>query len=68
MLQQILAASDFDAEEEKLPGDSRTAGSAFGRKNASLASLSGADDSVYREFKKPLGGATHPLFKKLRNK
>jgi DNA excision repair protein ERCC-3 len=68
LLQQILAASDFDAEEEKLPGEGRTGGNAYGRKNASLASISGADDSVYREFKKPSGGPTHPLFKKLRNK
>jgi len=55
-----------DAEEERLPGEGRGGGAAFGRKNAGLASMSGADDAVYREYKRP--AQVHPLFKKLRTK
>jgi len=70
LLQQILAANDYEGEEEKLPGEFRAGSSgAFGRKKASLASISGADDSVYREYKKNASSLTqfkHPLFKKFR--
>jgi len=62
LLQQILAANDTEGEEERLPGEAgRSAGgAAFGKKNASLASISGADDAVYKEYRK------HPLFKKFK--
>ena len=50
LLQQIIAANDNEGEEEKLPGEAGRSGatSAFGRKNASLASISGADDEIGR--------------------
>ncbi|CAL8109362.1 unnamed protein product [Orchesella dallaii] len=74
LLQQVLAASDADADEERLPGEgpARAGGSggSFGRRYGALSSLSGADDAVYREYKKsssnPYG--KHPLFKKFRTK
>jgi DNA excision repair protein ERCC-3 len=65
LLQKVLAASDADAEEERVVG-------AFGSKSqasvtrrvGSMASLSGADDMMYMEYshakdKRP----SHPLFK-----
>ncbi len=76
LIQQILAASDEAGDEERIPGELRgPGGGAFGRRNANLGSLSGADDAVYREYHRrsgnyalnnPLG--KHPLFKKFRSK
>ncbi|XP_063989827.1 general transcription and DNA repair factor IIH helicase subunit XPB [Diachasmimorpha longicaudata] len=65
LLQQVLSASDTDADEERIPGE----GPKIIRKVGNLASLSGADDAVYYEYKKSASSSTankHPLFKKFR--
>ncbi|XP_033219284.1 general transcription and DNA repair factor IIH helicase subunit XPB isoform X1 [Belonocnema kinseyi] len=65
LLQQVLAASDMDADEERLPGEG---GRSIIRKGGNMASSSGADDAVYYEYKKSGTSAAnkHPLFKKFR--
>ncbi|XP_044270089.1 general transcription and DNA repair factor IIH helicase subunit XPB [Tribolium madens] len=68
LLQQVLAASDIDCEDEKVPGEGgRGAGGSGNRRTGQMGSMSGADDAVYYEYKK--GAASqhkHPLFKKFR--
>jgi len=64
LLQQTLAANDADVEEEGVVGAG--AGARGGARRAgTMASMSGADDTVYLEKK---GGRqeTHPLFKRFR--
>ncbi|XP_071102202.1 general transcription and DNA repair factor IIH helicase/translocase subunit XPB-like isoform X1 [Haliotis cracherodii] len=65
LLQKVLAATDQDAEEEGGPDGGRPG---VFRKAGSMSSMSGADDSVYMEYKR--GGlksaALHPLFKRFR--
>ena len=73
LLQQIIAASDLDAEEEQVPATEAgiSGGGASGSKGgskqvqSSMASLSGADDMYYTEMKKP-NTKVHPLFKRFR--
>ncbi|XP_078573566.1 general transcription and DNA repair factor IIH helicase/translocase subunit XPB-like [Branchiostoma floridae x Branchiostoma japonicum] len=66
LLQRVLAASDADAEEEVVPGESKGSGQVT-RKVGSMASMSGADDTIYMEYKTgPRRTHTHPLFKKFR--
>lgn len=66
LLQQVLAASDIDCEDEKVPGEGGAkAGSGVTRRTGNLGSMSGADDAVYFEYKKA-NGNKHPLFKKFR--
>lgn len=63
LLQQVLAASDMDCEDEKMPGEG-----GFGRvvrRTGGLSSISGGDDAVYYEFRKK-SNHQHPLFKKFR--
>jgi len=69
LLQKVLAASDIDAEEEKVPGETTNKqGFSMMRKQGSMASMSGADDMSYHEWQlnqaRPKG--RHPLFKKFR--
>lgn len=67
LLQQVLAASDLDAAEERVPGDLPVGGRfppGVRRSHGSMASMSGADDAVYMEYRKPV--SKHPLFKKFR--
>lgn len=64
LLQEVLKATDTDADEEKLPGESGPSTSGFRRVAGSMSSMSGADDSVYLEYKKST--TKHPLFKKFR--
>ncbi|XP_066156866.1 general transcription and DNA repair factor IIH helicase/translocase subunit XPB isoform X1 [Euwallacea fornicatus] len=67
LLQQVLAASDIDCEDERLPGEGGSrGGSGSNRRIGSMGSMSGADDAVYYEFKKSSNTAKHPLFKKFR--
>ena len=70
----MIAASDLDAEEEQVvdPGGQSGGTSAKGGSSShtktiksSMASLSGADDMYYTEFKKP-NTKVHPLFKRFR--
>lgn len=67
LLQQVLAASDIDCEDERVPGEGgpRPGGSGSRRAGA-MGSMSGADDAVYYEFKKGSSHNKHPLFKKFR--
>lgn len=62
---QVLAASDIDCEDEKMPGEGGRGGSSGSRKVGHMGSMSGADDAVYYEYKKS-SGSKHPLFKKFR--
>ncbi|EFN80971.1 TFIIH basal transcription factor complex helicase XPB subunit [Harpegnathos saltator] len=66
LLQQVLTASDTDADEEKIPGEGPRP---IVRKTGTMASMSGADDAIYYEYKKAPSSSTankHPLFKKFR--
>ncbi|XP_059478240.1 general transcription and DNA repair factor IIH helicase subunit XPB [Neocloeon triangulifer] len=65
LLQQVLAASDMDADEERMPGEGgMKAGPSVHRRVGTLSSLSGADDAIYTEYKR--SNVKHPLFKKFR--
>lgn len=68
LLQQVLAASETDADEERIPGEAGRAGaSGASRRTGSLASMSGGDDAVYMEYRRQyLANIKHPLFKKFR--
>ncbi|XP_071802961.1 general transcription and DNA repair factor IIH helicase/translocase subunit XPB-like [Asterias amurensis] len=69
LLQQVLLASDIDAEEEKIPGDSAKGSSQYVRRVGNMSSMSGADDQVYIEYqssKSKKNLSHHPLFKKFR--
>ncbi|XP_076361486.1 ATP-dependent DNA helicase hay isoform X2 [Tachypleus tridentatus] len=70
LLQQVLAATDADAEEEHVPGEITygKSGAQSTRRVGSMSSLSGADDAVYVEYKGDRKGllARHPLFKRFR--
>ncbi|XP_074042836.1 ATP-dependent DNA helicase hay [Leptinotarsa decemlineata] len=65
LLQQVLAASDIDCEDERMPGESGPKGSAV-RRVGNMGSMSGADDAVYYEYRKSNNLNKHPLFKKFR--
>uniref|UniRef100_A0A336M8X8 General transcription and DNA repair factor IIH helicase/translocase subunit XPB n=1 Tax=Culicoides sonorensis TaxID=179676 RepID=A0A336M8X8_CULSO len=65
LLQQVLAASDADCEEERAIGEGGTFRPGTSKRAGGLGSMSGADDAVYYEFKKKTGHL-HPLFKKFR--
>ncbi|KAF2895645.1 hypothetical protein ILUMI_10534 [Ignelater luminosus] len=68
LLQQVLAASDIDCEDERIPGEGGPRGGPGGtRRVGHMGSMSGADDAVYYEFKRNSSSANkHPLFKKFR--
>jgi len=66
LLQQVMAATDADAEEESIVGIPGTSGAGTKRRAGNMASMSGADDNLYTEFKKSNLGLRHPLFKKFR--
>lgn len=67
LLQQVLAASDIDCEDERIPGEGGSKAGAI-RRTGNMGSMSGADDAVYYEYKKNsgMGQNKHPLFKKFR--
>lgn len=68
LLQQVLAANDADAEEERVPGDPSSGRSTpqIARRPGAMSSLSGADDAVYSEHRLSERKAAnrHPLFKR----
>lgn len=69
LLQQVLAASDIDCEDERVPGEIGGAPKLGGfRRIGGLSSMSGADDAVYYEYNKRRSDNAnkHPLFKKFR--
>ena len=64
----MLAASDLDADEERVPGEGGrpgTSGGGFQRRAGNMGSMSGADDALYMEYRRNI---KHPLFKKFRIK
>ncbi|XP_039755956.1 general transcription and DNA repair factor IIH helicase subunit XPB [Pararge aegeria] len=63
LLQQVLAASETDCEEEREGAVGGPGGTAR-RAGGSLASLAGADDALYLEHRRSYN--KHPLFKKFR--
>lgn len=77
LLQKVLAASDTDADEERLVGEPHEPSSGRStpqivRRVGSMSSMSGADDAVYMEYKSNKTGSKqsqhkHPLFKKFRS-
>jgi DNA excision repair protein ERCC-3 len=66
LLQQVLTASDTEGQEETLAGEKATA--YLRRTGTTFSSLSGADDAIYSESRRPGAGSKHPLFKKFRSK
>ncbi|PAA59557.1 hypothetical protein BOX15_Mlig017104g1, partial [Macrostomum lignano] len=81
LLQQVLATSESDARDEEEPGQTASSGGgamkkvqsapAFQRRSATMASLSGADETVYTEFRSGQSAAKrlqerHPLFRKFK--
>lgn len=72
LLQQVLAASDADAEEERVGTEinrSSSQNSLVSRRQGSMASMSGADDMMYLEYRSgsKQSKSRHPLFKRFRN-
>lgn len=67
LLQQVLAASETDADEERVAGELGSSGG-FRRVGGAMSSLSGADDAVYHEYsqRSSFSNVKHPLFKKFR--
>jgi DNA excision repair protein ERCC-3 len=63
LLQQVLAASQTDIEEELMPGENGKGG--MKRRGGNMASMSGEDASIYMRNKEL---SKHPLFKKFRKK
>ena len=53
ILQQVMAATDADADEEMIAGIPGTSGGTK-RRAGNMASMSGADDNLYTEFKKSI--------------
>nr|CAD7452877.1 unnamed protein product [Timema tahoe] len=67
LLQQVLAASDIDADEERIPGEGPRTGTMVQRRVGNMSSMSGADDAVYWEYRRASNSnIKHPLFKKFR--
>jgi DNA excision repair protein ERCC-3 len=69
LLQEVVKANDTDAEEEKVAGDpwARPSSSHGSKRSGNIGSISGADESVYLEYKSKKGGDhKHPLFKRFR--
>uniref|UniRef100_A0A131XN85 General transcription and DNA repair factor IIH helicase/translocase subunit XPB n=1 Tax=Hyalomma excavatum TaxID=257692 RepID=A0A131XN85_9ACAR len=71
LLQQVLAANDADAEEERVAGETGPTGHRvqMSRRTGNMSSMSGADSAVYLEYrtdKKKDMGLRHPLFKRFR--
>ncbi|KAF9418994.1 hypothetical protein HW555_004321 [Spodoptera exigua] len=65
LLQQVLAASETECEEER-EGGVGGAGSGVARRAGALSSLAGADDALYLEHRRNANAQKHPLFKKFR--
>ncbi|CAH0398779.1 unnamed protein product [Chilo suppressalis] len=64
LLQQVLAASETECEEEREGGVGGAGGSGARRAGGTLSSLAGADDALYLERRHSTN--KHPLFKKFR--
>ncbi|KAH9524690.1 TFIIH basal transcription factor complex helicase XPB subunit [Bulinus truncatus] len=70
LLQKVLAATDEDAEEERVLGEYPSKASSLNRKVGSMQSLSGADDAIYMEYsgkgRNKKTDHVHPLFRKFK--
>lgn len=66
LLQQVLAASETDCEDERGPGENPSFRPGGSKRAGGLSSMSGGDDAVYYEFKRKNIHNVHPLFKKFR--
>ncbi|XP_071942531.1 general transcription and DNA repair factor IIH helicase/translocase subunit XPB-like isoform X2 [Antedon mediterranea] len=66
LLQQVMAATDADAEEENVAGEVRPGSSQVNRRTGAMSSMSGGDDQVYMPYSKSGKTKVHPLFKKYR--
>lgn len=74
LLQQVMAANDTDAEEERGGeeagfGGARVGAGGIGRRSGNISSLTGADDNTYIEYRskaKSNNDFRHPLFKRFR--
>merc|ERR1712013_814301 len=69
LLQKVLAASDTDAEEEKVPGEvggPKSGQFSVVRRSGTMSSLSGGDTMSFAEYKAQQTKSRHPLFKKFR--
>lgn len=66
LLQQVLAASETDCEDEREPGAAPSFRPGGVKRTGGLSSMSGGDDAVYYEFKRKNIHNVHPLFKKFR--
>ncbi|KAG7296138.1 hypothetical protein JYU34_021236 [Plutella xylostella] len=62
LLQQVLAASETECEEERVIG----VGGEVVRRGGALSSLAGGDDALYFEHRRGHSNNKHPLFKKFR--
>ena len=66
LLKQVLTASDKEGQEE-ISADEK-ASAYFRETGITFSFLSGADDAIYEESRRPGAGSNHPLFKNLRSK
>ncbi|XP_037348491.1 general transcription and DNA repair factor IIH helicase subunit XPB-like [Talpa occidentalis] len=70
LLQNVLAATDLDVEEEMVAGEFSSRSSQVSRRFGTMSSMSGADDTVYMEYHSSRNKAStkhvHPLFKRFR--
>ncbi|CAD5112992.1 DgyrCDS2195 [Dimorphilus gyrociliatus] len=65
LLEEVQRANEADAEEEKMPLDAFINSKKVFRRPGNMASMSGADDSVYLESRRK---NVHPLFKKFKKR
>lgn len=65
LLQKVIAASDTDAEEEKVPGEAGRGAFGMSRHSGHMSSLSGADSMSFAEYSSKTK-SRHPLFKRFR--
>lgn len=67
LLQQVLAANDMDAEEERVAGEGGPSSKGqLNRRHVNMSSVSGGDDAVYMEYRSKTNLYKHPLFKRFR--
>ncbi|CAD6185870.1 unnamed protein product [Caenorhabditis auriculariae] len=65
LLQQVLAASDADAEEEDVKEELADGTIRVSRREATMSSMSGGSGVSYQNKGKQIG-ERHPLFKRFR--
>ncbi|KAK6016271.1 hypothetical protein OSTOST_18247 [Ostertagia ostertagi] len=68
LLQQVLAASDADAEEEDVKEEMADGTIKVSRRDSTMASVSGGSSVSYASRSKQSLADRHPLFKRFRDK